>query len=66
MELTAILYVIACFVIGVLGRNRRFGFWGFFFCSLFLSPVIGLIVFLATEKRNPCPENKKDKSVKSI
>ena len=36
-------------IVGWLGRNRKFGFWGYFFCSLALTPVIGLIILLASD-----------------
>jgi len=42
-------------VVGVLGRNRKFGFWGYFFASLLLTPVIGLVLVLASDKNPPKP-----------
>jgi len=42
-------------VVGVLGRNRKFGFWGYFFASLLLTPVIGLVLVLASDKKPPKP-----------
>lgn len=36
-------------VIAYLGRKRRMGFWGLFFCSLLFSPVIGFLIFCVTE-----------------
>lgn len=43
-----LLCVAASVVIGLFGSRRRFGFWGYFFCSLALTPVVGLIVLLAS------------------
>lgn len=37
----------ACVAIGLMGRHYRFGFWGYFFASLLLSPPIGVICLLA-------------------
>ncbi len=34
-------------LIGYLGKTRKFGFWGNFAVSLFLTPIIGLLVFFA-------------------
>jgi len=48
-------------VIGWFGRNRKFGFWGFFFCSLALTPLVGLIVLLASDVRKK--EDNRDASV---
>ena len=33
--------------IAFLGRNHRFGFWGYLFGSILLSPVIGLLLFFS-------------------
>jgi hypothetical protein len=41
--------------IAFLGRNLRFGFWGYLFGSILLSPVIGLLLLFAgipLRKRN--------------
>jgi hypothetical protein len=40
---------VVCYFIGVLGRNRKLGFWGHFFASLLLTPVIGLLLVVATD-----------------
>jgi|688.fasta_scaffold299890_2 hypothetical protein len=49
--LTAILailpLVLISALIGYLGKSRKFGFWGNFFVSLILTPIIGLLVFFA-------------------
>lgn len=41
------------FVIGLLGMNRKFGFWGYFFGSILLTPVIGLLLLLASDPKKP-------------
>jgi hypothetical protein len=46
-----VLIVVAALVIGFLGRNRRCGFWGYFFGSLLLTPFVGLILVLASGKK---------------
>jgi hypothetical protein len=41
--------------IAFLGRNLRFGFWGYLFGSILLSPAIGLLLLFAgipLRKRN--------------
>jgi hypothetical protein len=54
------VYVLLCYIIASLGSNRKFGFWGYFFCSLALTPLIGTIVLLASDKRpkrmKKCPK----------
>src|SRR4051812_31230261 len=34
-------------VIGYLGRNQRFGFWGLLFGSILLTPVMGVLLLCA-------------------
>jgi hypothetical protein len=46
---------LLAFGVGWLGRNRKFGFWGCFLCSLIFSPIAGLIVVLASEPRRREP-----------
>lgn len=53
MPIILILYIFLSVVIGVLGKNRKFGFWGYFFGSLLLSPVLGLLLLLASDSRKP-------------
>ncbi len=56
----ATLYIGLCLIIAWIGLNRKFGFWGYFFCSLFLSPFIGALVLLASDERpkqlKKCPK----------
>lgn len=44
-------YIIFCILIGYIGRDKKFGFWGNLFASLFLTPLIGLVVLLAQDNR---------------
>jgi hypothetical protein len=45
-------YLALCLVAGVLGRNRRIGFWGFFFSSILFTPLIGLLyLYFATPRK---------------
>jgi len=39
--------VLLSVLIGYLGQNRKFGFWGNFFVSLLLTPIVGLLVYFA-------------------
>lgn len=53
-----LIYLVASFLVGLLGKNRKFGFWGYFFGSLLLTPIIGLLLVLGADKRKPV-ENPK-------
>ncbi|HXE17897.1 MAG TPA: hypothetical protein VN632_11755 [Stellaceae bacterium] len=51
MQLIVIVYLILCFVIGVAGRRRKLGFFGFFLLSLLITPVLTLAWLLVTHRR---------------
>ncbi|MBF0118376.1 MAG: hypothetical protein HQK79_06030 [Desulfobacterales bacterium] len=53
MPILIILYVFLAFIIALLGQNRKFGFWGYFFGSLLLTPIIGILLVIASDKRLP-------------
>ena len=38
-------------IIGFFGRHKKFGFWGYFFGSLLLTPLIGVILLLASDPK---------------
>ncbi len=40
-------WIVLSFVIAILGRRFRFGFWGYFFGSILLTPLVGLLLLLA-------------------
>ena len=45
-------WIIFAFVAGAIGSDRKIGFLGAFFLSLFLSPLIGIIVALASKRKD--------------
>jgi uncharacterized membrane protein YiaA len=47
--LLVLVNFVVCYFIGVLGRNRKLGFWGHFFASLLLTPLIGILLVVATD-----------------
>jgi uncharacterized membrane protein YhdT len=40
------LYLLACLLVGFLGRKRQIGFAGFFVLSLFVTPLVMSLVYL--------------------
>jgi len=42
-----LVYVGLCFLIAVVGRKRPLRFWGYFISSLFLTPLVGLLLLVA-------------------
>jgi hypothetical protein len=41
------VWMVLSVLIAVAGRRFRFGFWGYFFGSILLTPVIGLLLLVA-------------------
>jgi hypothetical protein len=39
----AVTYLVLCLVAAIVGRKRRIGFWGYFFCSFIFTPFISLV-----------------------
>jgi hypothetical protein len=38
-------------LVAYIGKDRKFGFWGYFACSFLLTPIIGLVIVLASDKK---------------
>jgi hypothetical protein len=38
---------------GLLGINRKMGFWGYFFASILLTPACGFLLVLLSDPRHP-------------
>ena len=49
------IYVLLCAIVGVLGRRRYIGFWGFFVISLLLTPLVTAIALAVT---TPGPDRR--------
>jgi uncharacterized membrane protein YiaA len=56
--------IVLSYFIGILGRNRKLGFWGYFFASLVLTPLIGLLLVVATDPVKETDEEKQAKNKK--
>lgn len=48
-----LIYFAASLLLGFLGMHRKFGFWGYFFGSLLLTPLIGALLVIASDRRKP-------------
>jgi hypothetical protein len=46
--LSFVIYTLASLIIAWFGREYRFGFWGYFFASLFFTPLVGAIIVIAS------------------
>ena len=38
-------------LVAYLGRDRKFGFWGYLLASLLLSPIMGFLLVIASDRR---------------
>jgi hypothetical protein len=59
MEILIFWFVLSA-IIAVAGEKRKIGFWGAFFLSFLLSPLIGLIGLLMSDKL-PDPKEEEAK-----
>jgi hypothetical protein len=51
-----LIYLLFCMLVGFLGRDRKFGYWGYFFASVLLTPLLGFILVLGSDREKPvCP-----------
>ena len=46
-----LVWLFAAYIVGQLGKNKRFGFLGNFLISFIFSPVVGVLVLLASDDR---------------
>jgi len=51
MHYLVVANIFLSLLIGLLGINRKLGFWGYFFGSLLFTPLIGLLLLLASDPR---------------
>jgi Na+/melibiose symporter-like transporter len=47
----AIIYTFLSFLVAFFGRNRKFGFWIYFVLCFIFTPVVTLVIVLASAKR---------------
>jgi hypothetical protein len=47
-----IVCIFLSFVVAYFGRNRSMTFWGYFFASLVLTPLVGALLVIISKKRD--------------
>jgi hypothetical protein len=57
------LYLILSYFVALMGKNRKFGFWGYFFLSILATPLVGLLTVISSYPKSSLKEieNKKSK-----
>ena len=53
------LWLLLTFIVGIIGSSRRIGFFGSFILSLILSPLIGIIIVLTSQRKSDLHFQKK-------
>jgi hypothetical protein len=48
------IFLVCGLIIGCLGRHKKLGFWGFFFASMLLTPLVGLLLLIVAGPGKPC------------
>ncbi len=51
MHIPIFIYLGTCLLVAITGIDRKMGFYGYFFASLLLTPVIGGLLVLVSAPR---------------
>ncbi len=54
------LYLLLCLVIALIGRHRKLTFWGYFLACIIFTPLIGMVLVIASDPRIPKKEDDDD------
>jgi len=46
-----LIYIFICYLVALMGRNRKFGFWGYLFLSIFMTPIVGIMFVIASNRQ---------------
>ncbi len=52
----ATAYILLCVIVAMIGRRRKWGYWGYLFSSVLFTPVLGILFVLAAD---PPPRRKR-------
>ncbi|MEA2028152.1 MAG: hypothetical protein U9N49_04185 [Campylobacterota bacterium] len=55
------IYLLVAYIVALMGRNRKFGFWGYLFLSILATPIVGLLTVLASYPKSKLKEIEKKK-----
>ncbi len=58
IQIVALIF-FGSLIIGFLGMNRKMGFWGYFFSSLLLTPIIGILLVSVSDPKPRVKEEPK-------
>lgn len=46
-----LFYIVLCLAVALLGRRRKWGFWGYLWSSVLFTPLLGLLFLLASDPK---------------
>jgi hypothetical protein len=52
----AVAYILLAIIVALIGRRRKWGYWGYLWASILFTPVLGLMFVLAAD---PPPRKRK-------
>lgn len=58
MEYIIGIWIVLSLVVGLIAIDKKIGYWNTFLISLLLSPLVGLIIALASKDANQISETK--------
>jgi hypothetical protein len=45
-------YLLICLVVATFGYRKKLGFWGYLFASLLLTPLLGILLVIVSDKKS--------------
>jgi hypothetical protein len=49
--MSLLVYLALCLLAAIAGRNRRIGFWGYFFSPIVFTPIVSLLFLYFAQPR---------------
>ena len=46
-----LLYFVLCLLVAVIGKDRKWGYWGYLWASVIFSPLIGILFVAAGDRK---------------
>ena len=44
-----VAYILLCIAVAMIGRRRKWGYWGYLWASVLFTPLLGLLFVLAAD-----------------
>lgn len=60
-----LLYFVLCLGVAYIGRNRKWGYWGYLWASIIFSPLMGMLFVFAADPNENQDAKEKDESAEA-